>query len=670
MAKKKKKKDAGVPGRSCKSAPVVTINQQKILPFSDSFHTTTHFYRNNMQILKKHYPELARRVEQCAFTPRYRLMPSLRPDGTPNLYCAEKNSLYYDNADPLLDAKLQLAALRLKNAKLAIFLGVGLGYEIIHFALDIADTVGTKAIIIIEKDLELFKLACCYTDLTTLIAHPMTFFLIGVDEDELYVPLKNKLKESGWFIYSRALKPLYHPSSLRLEKEYYLTALKAIRDASLHTVTDFGNCPEDSLIGVENMLANLSVIIRNPGINQLYGAFRNKPAIVVATGPSLNKNKHLLKGLEKRALMISVDASLKILLEMGVKPHLVTALERVIEVARFFRDIPLGELDDVYLAACPVIRREVYNLYSGPKIIVYRAFDHFKWLGVDRGMLNIKGSAGNMAFKIAAALGCNPIILVGQDLAFSRKGATHASGHALGEKQDAFYRDVLEVTGNDGSPIQTSDTLYGFLKGYEVDLAEYEGTCINATEGGAFIQGTRVMPLAEAIKRYLRDEFDPLETLNRHLMIPDESKNKETLRQVLEKIDHTMAELERIERICKNSLKMIKEKESLLNQAAADRNATGQVKEFMAKIYEQKRNCALDHDTYQLFFMHVIQSFNIKFEMEMQVIPETHDNESVALAETALRHTEWFATIGRLADTCRKTLHKYRELLYFDFPAE
>jgi len=670
MAKKKTKKKAGVPGLSHKGKTAAALAQQNILLFSDSFHTTTHFYRNNMKALKEHYPGLARQLEQCPFTPRYRVVPSLRPDGTPNLYCAEKDLLYYDNADPLLDAKLQLEMLHLKNAKLALFLGVGLGYELIHFAMDTAGTVNTKVIIIIEKDLELFKLACCYTDLTTLIAHPMTFFLIGASENELYVPLKNKLKENGWFIYLRTLKPLYHPSSLRLEKDYYLAALKVIRDASLHSVTEFGNCPEDSLIGVENMLANLPVIIRNPGVNQLFGSFRNKPAIVVATGPSLNKNKHLLKGLEKRALIISVDASLKILLEMGVRPHLVTALERVIEVTRFFRDIPPGELDDVYLAACPVIRREVYDIYSGPKVIVYRAFDHFKWLGVDRGMLNIKASSGNMAFKIAAALGCDPIILVGQDLAFSREGATHASGHALGEKQDAFYKGVLEVPGNDGRPIQTSDTLYGFLKGYEVDLAEYEGTCVNATEGGAFIQGTRVMPLAEAIDRYLREEFDPLETIRRRLQPPDEAKNKETVRQVLVKIDRTVGELEKIAGICKDSMTMIKEAEPLLAQAGAGRNSIDQVKEFMAKIYEQKRNCTLDYDTFQLFFMHVIQSFNIKFEMEMQAVPGLHDNEAGALAETALRHTEWFSTIGRLADTCRKTLLKYRELLYFDFPGE
>ncbi|MDF9409141.1 DUF115 domain-containing protein [Pelotomaculum isophthalicicum JI] len=666
MAKKKTKKKSGVPFQPGRGAPAV-LDKQKIILFSDSFHTTTHFYRDNMRALKEHYPELARRVEQCAFTPRYRVVPSLRPDGTPNLYCTEKDLLYYDNTDPLKDAKLQLKTLKLKNAKLAVCLGIGLGYEVLYFSTDIADSVNTKEIIIIEKDLEIFKLACCYTDLASIIANPRVFLLIGASENDLFIPLKKNLAKGG-FIYLRALKSVYHPSSLHLNKLYYITVLKTIREVSSQTVLGFGNSPEDSLIGIENMLANLSVIIRNPGINRLFGAFKDKPAIVVATGPSLNKNKHLLKGLENRALIISVDASLKILLDMGVKPHMVTALERVIDVQRFFKDIPTGELEEVYLAACPVIRKEVYDIYTGPKIIVYRSFDHFKWLGVDRGMLNIKASSGNMAFKIAAALGCNPIILLGQDLALSRDGETHARGHALGENQKAYHSDVLEVPGNDGMPIKTNTTFYGFLKGYEEDIAEYKGTCINATEGGAFIQGTQVMHFAEVIDRFLQNDLAPIEIIRRLLIPPDDGEIKEIVAQMFDRIDRTTAELARISGVCSETERMIREAEYFLKPKEGKLPQIERVREFVKTIMEQKKNCITDYETFQLFFMHVIQSFTLKFEMEIQALGDLYEDEAVELAENILRQTELFSTIGRLANTCHATLLKYRNILSFEFP--
>ena len=199
---------------------------------------------------------------------------------------------------------------------------------------------------------------------------------------------------------------------MKLHKEYYLNALKQLRESGAHQVLHFGNDPKDSLIGVENMLNNLNEIISNPGINLLFDKFKKKPAVIVSTGPSLNKNKHLLKGLEKKALLIAPDASLKIMLAMGVKPHMVVALERTMGIYKMFDGLKEEDVNNVYLAACPVIDKRLYEAYPGPRIIVYRNFDHFKWLGIDKGILDIQLSAGNMAFKIAAALGCDPIILI------------------------------------------------------------------------------------------------------------------------------------------------------------------------------------------------------------------------------------------------------------------
>ena len=654
--KKNKKKKPAKPGRN-------TVQRQQPELFSEQFHTTTSFYKKNMAALREHYPELAQQVARCPFTGRYRVQASERRDSTPNLYCAEGDFYYYDNRDPLEDAKQQLESLNLHNAKLAICLGAGLGYELVYFVNHILANASTQALIIIEKDLELFKLLCAYCDVSGLLSNPAIFFLIGSEQEKLYVPLRNIIKKRQWYLILRTLKPFYHMSSLHLAKDYYLNALREVTVAASHSVSEFGNCPEDSLIGVENMLANLSVIIRNPGINQLYGAFKGKPAIVASTGPSLDKNKHLLKGLEDKALLICPDASLPILLEMGVKPHLVTSLERVIQVTRYFQDIPAEQISDSYLAACPVIRKESYDLYRGPKVIVYRNLDHFKWLGVERGILDIKASAGNMAFKIAAALGCDPIILVGQDLAFDRSGITHAAGHAYGEKQEGFYAaGLLTVPGNDGQPIQTNTTLFGFLKDYEIDVAEYTGTCVNATEGGAFIQGTAVMTLAEAIRNYLAKDIEPLRTMRQYLAPADDAAAKETAAQVMANMETTAGELAKIRQTCKEGLAYLQEAAPGLKDATQ-----AQAQNVLSEVIAYKKRCMADYHTYQLFFTHVIQSFSIKFEMTVHAIPDTHRQPAAAIAETALYHQEWFATISRLAAVCEETLHKYRDLLYFDF---
>jgi hypothetical protein len=76
---------------------------------------------------------------------------------------------------------------------------------------------------------------------------------------------------------------------------------------------------------------------------------------------------------------------------------------------------------------------------------------------------------------------------------------------------ETVFRDggeIIEVMGNDGTPIKTNEAWYQCIRGYEVDLAEYKGTCINCTEGGALIAGARVMPFKEAIVAYLGNVFN------------------------------------------------------------------------------------------------------------------------------------------------------------------
>ena len=80
-----------------------------------------------------------------------------------------------------------------------------------------------------------------------------------------------------------------------------------------------------------------------------------------------------------------------------------------------------------------------------------------------------------------------------------------------------YERGVREVMGNDGKPILTSNVWYPFLKAYELDLANYQGTCINSTEGGAYIRGTTLMTFQEAIDKHLQEEYNPGEIIKRFL---------------------------------------------------------------------------------------------------------------------------------------------------------
>lgn len=625
-----------------------------------------YIFKANMTILSKRFPEIVAKLESCSAGDRYAVSDA--ENGMPNVYLRELKRYYYDQKNPFEDALRELNSLELKNTRMALFLGMGLGYEVMQYIQHLAETQHTSQILIIEKDPLLFIAALRSVDLSAILSNPHIQLLVGVKEEELYTKLRDYLAQESRFMLLRTMKPVYHISSLRLYKDYYIKALQIFRDAAKHQVLNYGNDPYDSLIGVENMLANLGEIVTNPGINLLYNQFQHRPAIVVATGPSLNKNKSLLKGLEDKALIIAADASLKILIDMGVKPHLVTSLERVIPTVRLFQGFTSDQVKDVFLAACPVVRTEMYQVYSGPRIIVYRNFDHFKWINIDKGILDIKLSAGNMAFKVAEALGCDPIILIGQDLAFSRDGQTHASGTTYGEKQEDMYIErSLEVMGNDGQPIQTTETWYSFLKSYELDLAGYDGTCINCTEGGAFITGTQGMPFRTAIDKYIQEPFYPLDIIKNNLSSFSSTQANQDIEKTLVLIEETIFDLTDIIDECKKGIELYCQYKTELEQCLVDDEKLSELRNSLSEIETElltpKKNCSKSHRTFQLFFAHIFQAFNIKFEMEMLSIPEKYDDFNRAVVDILLRQGEWFAVVGDLANICRQSLEKANQEL-------
>ena len=77
----------------------------------------------------------------------------------------------------------------------------------------------------------------------------------------------------------------------------------------------------------ENITRNLKWYIDTPSPAGLQDKYKGKPAIIVSAGPSLRKNKHLLKEMAGKAVIIAVQTTLQPLLEMGIEPNFVTSLD-------------------------------------------------------------------------------------------------------------------------------------------------------------------------------------------------------------------------------------------------------------------------------------------------------------------------------------------------------
>ena len=237
------------------------------------------------------------------------------------------------------------------------------------------------------------------------------------------------------------------------------------------------------------------------------------PALIVAGGPSLDKNIDRLPELRKHALLIAVDTVLDRLVEMGILPDLVVSVDSSeLNLKHFKKDSYPG----VRLAMDP----EAYPVYDrfGDAVVAF-ATDRapfFHWLDSflgPKGVVTKGVMVSQTAFHLAGYWGCDPIIFMGQDLALDPdSGQTHHSGAALlrkirwieddpnhaeylpiNENDTETKKEILWVPGAVGDQVPTLEKLRTYLRIVESDVARSNAQVIDATEGGALIAGTDII---------------------------------------------------------------------------------------------------------------------------------------------------------------------------------
>ena len=129
---------------------------------------------------------------------------------------------------------------------------------------------------------------------------------------------------------------------------------------------------------------------------------------------------------------------------------------------------------------------------------------------------------------LAEAMGCDPIILTGMDLAVEPGGKSHAEGTANVSTVDVSADGKrARLTGNleqdapplipveayDGGQTFTFTYFHQILLSLEKSIANMPGRVIDATEGGAKKQGAVQMALRDALQHYaagipVKNQFD------------------------------------------------------------------------------------------------------------------------------------------------------------------
>jgi hypothetical protein len=277
-----------------------------------------------------------------------------------------------------------------------------------------------------------------------------------------------------------------------------------------------------------NTLANLRSLATEGDVASLAGAFRGVPAIVVGAGPSLDRALGHLRDAQHHAIIVCVDTALRPLLRAGVEPHFVVALDPGEANARHLWDLP--PCDETFLVTEASMTPMALEPFRS-RTFLFSVSDHqpWPWLathGHSRGKLRAWGSVLTSAYDLALRLGCDPLVFVGSDLAFTgnqpyARGVVYEEDwRRLGDwgvPLDQHWRDVmalwphLEEPDIHGAPVRTAAHLVTFRNWLVEQIGrEKDRTIVNAT-GGGILHGARVpqRALDDVVASFQRIQTSP-----------------------------------------------------------------------------------------------------------------------------------------------------------------
>ena len=419
---------------------------------------------------------------------------------------------FHSRYDPSREASLQADEILSREPDWVVLFGLGCGYLPARLA-----ECGKDKLIIHEPSLEILKGVLRSVDLTALFSKPDIHIVTSPGE---VAGLVRSVVDGMDGILAYQTPPYSQSFPGQLAEH-----TQKVKNA--HTTNKAGISTEvtSSLKWVDNYFANIKSFFKYPPVDTLKGRFSGVPLVIAGAGPSLGKNAHVLKGFRDRVFVISAITAFKPLLKHGVVPDLVIAAEKK-DLPEYFTN-GRDDLKTRFLLA-EVTNDKMFERETGGKFVYYNPYSS---LSVEQArhwgagfFPSNGGSVTTVALDIGRMLGCSPVIFIGQDLAYG-DGKTHADGSFFNDTRvviDPENKLIIEggkghpasdvkelhwLKGLDGKPVASRYDWVTFHQWFEKEMAGIKASgsaikVINATEGGAFIEGMEHRSLKSALESY------------------------------------------------------------------------------------------------------------------------------------------------------------------------
>lgn len=371
----------------------------------------------------------------------------------------------------------------------------------------------TNHVIVYEPNPAVFFAICENFDITDILSDKRVYLCISKLTEDIEVVMRNTLQYTDLMIIEFCILPVYDILYRETCETYMDTILDRIQDEIVRKGTRLSfdrMVPRHTLFNMKNMISQKNIFQIREAMKDM--DVSEIPAILVSAGPSLDKNIQELKKAEGKAFIVVVDAAIRTVLRAGIKPDIICTIDPE-SPDRFFEELDLKEA----VWCCDRTTRPWILDTYGQNVYYYGFFEQ-RWNEIlDQSAeypfpdMPSGGCVSAVAFALACYLGFRKLVLIGQDMAFTG-GISHTAGieGAFGDNDEYIQsRHLIQVEGVDGTILETDFQMWYYKKWFEkaIRVNKKELTVIDATEGGAKIEGTEVQALRKVIAENCEKKF-------------------------------------------------------------------------------------------------------------------------------------------------------------------